>query len=216
MSWADDVERFSVQMALLGVLVMAMRLAWTRSAVGGVLIMKAGISIKTQILYFILFLARYCNVFWTFSSTSDASLKLVYIGLSFYVVYLMVNPTVKVGDIKKDAFPYEIIVGVSILLSTSFGIWNGSGLPTILENLSMYLESVAILPQLTFTYQTRSKGNLGPEYLFVLGIYRIARIVSRALMLFSGIPLDWVSVLFGLVGVGLYADMVYVYLVETR
>ncbi|KAI8833571.1 ER lumen protein retaining receptor-domain-containing protein [Chytridium lagenaria] len=193
MSWIQDAERFS---------------AWTRSAVG--------ISIKTQILYFLLFLARYGNVFWTFSSTSDVALKLVYIGLAFYVVYLMVNPTVRVGDIKKDAFPYEIIIGISFVLAVSSGLWFGSSVSEILESFSMYMESVAIVPQLTFTYQTRQKGNLGPEYLLVLGIYRLARIFSRLLMFFTGVPLDWVAVVFGLVGVGFYVDMVYVYLFETR
>ncbi|KAJ3097614.1 endoplasmic reticulum retention protein [Phlyctochytrium bullatum] len=208
MTLVADLEHFSVQMALLGVLVMALRLAWTRSAVG--------ISAKSQILYFLLFLARYIHVLWTFNSTSDVSLKLVYIGLSFYVVYLIINPSVKVGDIRKDWFPYEIIIGVSLLLAVTVGFWRGSGISLILEDFSMYIESVAIVPQLTFTYQTRSKGNLGPEYLLVLGIYRFARLASKGLMLFSGLALDWFAALFGLVGLGLYVDMVYVYLVETR
>ncbi|KAJ3107604.1 hypothetical protein HDU97_003598 [Phlyctochytrium planicorne] len=208
MSWVEDAERFSVQMALLGVLLMAMRLAWTRSAVG--------ISIKSQLLYFILFFARYCNVFWTFTSASDVGLKVVYIGLSFCVVYLIIHPSVRVGDIKKDWFPYEFLVLAALVLAVGGGFWSGSGLSEILSLFSMYLESIAILPQLTFTWTTKSKGNLGPEYLFVLGIYRFARIVSRGLTILSGMPFDWVSLLFGVLGLGLYVDMVYVFLVEAR
>ncbi|KAJ3172405.1 endoplasmic reticulum retention protein [Irineochytrium annulatum] len=182
-----------------------MRVAWTKSAVG--------ISMKSQVLFFLLFLARYINVLWTWTSVSNSMLKLVYIALSFYVVYLLSNREVKVGDSRKiDVFPYEYIIFGSIGLALVGTLVYGSNLSTTLENFSIYMEALAFLPQLTMTYKSGSAGNLGAEYLTVLSIYRIARIFSRSIAILTGVPINWMGLLAGVIGLIVHVETCYVYL----
>ena len=49
-----------------------------------------GLSLKTQILYVVVYFTRYLDLFTKFYSLYNTSLKLVFIASSIYTVYVMV------------------------------------------------------------------------------------------------------------------------------
>ena len=66
---------------LSSILVLLLRLRVTKNA--------AGISIKTQELYFLVFVTRYLDLFTTYYSLYNTLMKITYIGLTAYIVYMV-------------------------------------------------------------------------------------------------------------------------------
>jgi hypothetical protein len=85
-------------------------------------------------------------------------------------------------------------------------------------NIATYLEAVALFPQMTLTWTSKGRGNLGWEWLIVLGLCRFIQ-VSRWLYYGGafcgsvhdsvGSSLSWWWVV--LLALFAYIDMVYVY-----
>ena len=78
-------------------------------------------------------------------------------------------------------------------------------------SFSIWLESVAILPQLLLLQRTGEAENVTTHYLFALGIYRGLYIPNWIWRYFSEGHFDPIAVLAGLVQTGLYADFFYIY-----
>jgi hypothetical protein len=66
---------------VLSIFVLLLRLRVTKNAVG--------ISIKTQELYLIVFIARYLDLFTTFYSVYNSVMKLLYISTTSYIIYMV-------------------------------------------------------------------------------------------------------------------------------
>jgi ER lumen protein retaining receptor len=49
----------------------------------------AGVSLKTQELYLLVFLTRYVDIFWNFISIYNTIMKIIFIGTTAATVYLM-------------------------------------------------------------------------------------------------------------------------------
>lgn len=71
---------------------------------------------------------------------------------------------------------------------------------------SIYLESVAILPQLFMLQRTGEAETITTHYLFALGAYRALYIPNWIYRYFAESLIDPISVVAGLVQTGLYAD----------
>lgn len=77
-----NIFRFVGDMChLSSILVLLLRLRVTKNA--------AGISIKTQELYFLVFVTRYLDLFTTYYSLYNTLMKITYIGLTAYIVYMV-------------------------------------------------------------------------------------------------------------------------------
>ena len=61
-----------------------------------------GLSLKTQILYVVVYFTRYLDLFTKFYSLYNTSLKLVFIASSIYTVYVMVYKYKKPIQIKSN------------------------------------------------------------------------------------------------------------------
>lgn len=168
-----------------------------------------GISFKTQELYVAVFLTRYLDLLWNYVSLYNEAMKVFFIGSSCYIVYLMRVKFRPTNDPSIDTFRTEFIVGPAFLLGLVF---NYEFIPSeILWSFSIFLESVAILPQLFLLQRTGEAETITTHYLAALGAYRALYIPNWILRYWTEGNVDVIAVLAGLVQTGLFADFFYVY-----
>lgn len=185
-------------------------------------LVPAGVSLKTQQLYALVFATRYLDLLFTFISlynrqeperpcrtlpSSDAPppdpcsvMKIVFLGATFKIVhYMMYDKVVRsTYDKEHDSFRSEYIVGpcavLALLLHSQFNFVEASPpegvvlrrrAPTpscpllqVLWTFSIYLEALAILPQLVVLQRTKNIDNLTGNYVFLLGSYRALYILN--------------------------------------
>lgn len=168
-----------------------------------------GISFKTQALYVTVFVTRYLDLFWEWVSLYNFVMKIFFISSSCYILYLMKYKYRPTHDPSIDTFRVEYLVGPCVLLAF---IFNYEFKPSeILWSFSIYLESVAILPQLFMLQRTGEAETITTHYLAALGAYRALYIPNWIYRYFSEGVVDPIAVTAGLVQTALYVDFFYVY-----
>ncbi|PWN25786.1 putative ERD2-ER lumen protein-retaining receptor [Jaminaea rosea] len=167
-----------------------------------------GISFKTQILYSVVFISRYLNVF-TEDSLYRFIMKVFFIGSSLYIVYLMKVKFRPTHDPAIDTIRLEYLLGPCFVLALLFNY--GFNPVEILWSFSIFLESVAILPQLFMLQRTGEAETITTHYLFALGAYRALYIPNWIYRYLSEHFVDPISIVAGLVQTGLYADFFWIY-----
>jgi len=178
----------------------------------------AGISFQTQALYALIFCCRYLDLFWNFWSIYNWIFKAIFIITSLVIVYWMKlkDPYKKTYDAKLDDFKGWVLIIPCFILALFFHV---SFTPfEILWAFSIYLESVAILPQLIMVQKTAREHqgtvrNITSHYVFCLGTYRALYLLNWVYRYFTEPkywdPIAWVS---GLIQTALYSDFLYYYL----
>ncbi|TDL23097.1 ER lumen protein retaining receptor [Rickenella mellea] len=187
---------------LASILILLHKIQTTRSC--------RGISFKTQALYVVVFLTRYLDLFlgdWV--SLYNTAMKLFFIGSSCYILYLMKLRFRPTHDPAIDTFRVEYLVGPSLILALIFNY--KYTLVEILWAFSIYLEAVAIMPQLFMLQRTGEAETITTHYLAALGAYRGLYIPNWIYRYFSDGTVDPIAVIAGLVQTGLYLDFFYVY-----
>ncbi|MCO5613798.1 hypothetical protein L7F22_068076 [Adiantum nelumboides] len=176
-----------------------------------------GISFKTQLLYSIVFVTRYLDIFAdAHRSLYRFLMKCFFIGSSIYVLYLMRVKYRPTHDPAIDTIRLEYLLGPAALLALIFHYREaGAGFFSTLQEIfwafSIYLESVAILPQLFMLQRTGEAETITTHYLFALGAYRALYIPNWIYRYFAEGSIDPISILAGLVQTGLYLDFFYIY-----
>ncbi|KZV89098.1 ER lumen protein retaining receptor [Exidia glandulosa HHB12029] len=169
-----------------------------------------GISFKTQALYVAVFCARYLDLLtFNFVSFYNVIMKLFFIGSSVYILYLMRVRFRPTHDPSIDTFRIEYLLGPSALLALVFNY--RFTLIEVLWAFSIYLESVAILPQLFMLQRTGEAETITTHYLAALGAYRALYIPNWIYRYYSEGNVDPIAVVSGIVQTGLYLDFFYVY-----
>ena len=109
----------------------------------------SGISLKTQELYVIVFVARYLDLFWNFLSIYNWVMKVIFITASLSIVYIIRFgvPHKDTYNKEDDAFPTQYLLIPTVLLGMA-GNQDHSSPFEMVWAFSIYLEAVAILPQL--------------------------------------------------------------------
>ncbi|XP_043693901.1 ER lumen protein-retaining receptor-like [Telopea speciosissima] len=173
----------------------------------------AGISLKTQELYVIVFLARYLDLFTKYFSLYNTIMKLVFIATSISIVwYMRYHKVVKQTYSKdQDTFRHYFLLLPCFLLALV--IHRNFTVTEVLWTFSLYLEAVAILPQLVLLQTSRNIDNLTGNYVFLLGAYRALYLVNWVYRFFTeNHQLRLIPWLSGLVQTALYADFFYYYI----
>lgn len=132
-----------------------------------------GISFKSQLLYSVVFLTRYMDLFFE-TSLYRFVMKIFFIASSCYILYLMKIKFRPTHDPAIDTIRLEYLMGPAFVLALIFH-YNYEGSSTFREifwAFSIYLESVAILPQLFMLQRTGEAETITTHYLFALGAYR--------------------------------------------
>ncbi len=169
----------------------------------------AGISLRTQILYSVVFITRYIDLTFRYVSLYNTLMKMFFIGSSIYIVYLMLFKFKNSETQKIDNFKIEYLIGGSFLLSLIFNY--GFQFTEILWSFSLWLESVAILPQLFMLQRTGEAQTLTTHYIFALGIYRALYIPNWFYRWFAEGRFDALAVFTGIIQTLIYSDFFYIY-----
>lgn len=169
----------------------------------------AGISFKSQALYAGVFVLRYSDLLFSFYSLYNTVMKIFFIASSLYILYLMKVPFKPTNDPNIDTFRIEYLLGFSGILSFLFHYH--LSLFEIVWSFSIWLEAVAILPQLMLLQRTGEAETITTHYLFALGIYRGLYILNWIYRYLSEGYFDPISLTAGIIQTGLYTDFFYIY-----
>jgi len=141
-------------------------------------------------------------------------MKIIFIGLTAMVVYLMMRRFHKSYDREADWFPHWVLIPPCVILGF---IWNesteGWWSPfEILWAFSIYLEAVTIMPQLVLLQRTGNVENLTSNYIVSLGGYRALYLIN---WIYRFLTEDgyrhWLVWIAGTVQTLLYVDFFYYY-----
>lgn len=136
-------------------------------------------------------------------------MKIVFIGATAYTVYLMKTDFRPTHDPKIDTLNVQyLLLGSCVLALISAYQYTIS---EVLWAFSIWLESVAILPQLFMVQRTGEAETITTHYIFALGIYRALYIPNWLYRYFAEGHSDWVATLAGIVQTILYSDFFYIY-----
>lgn len=189
---------------LLAIIVLLLKIWKTRSC--------AGISGKSQILFAIVYLARYLDLFTTFVSVYNSVMKVVFIGASLATIFLMFAKFRATYDRNHDSFRIEFLIIPAIILSLLIN--HDFTVLEVLWTFSIYLESVAILPQLFLVSKTGEAESITSHYLFALGSYRGLYLINWIWRYFMENHYDLIAIFAGLVQTILYCDFFYLYITK--
>ena len=172
-----------------------------------------GVSAKTFEIYLLVFCTRYLDLFMYFISLYNTIMKILFIGASVYILYLMrynKKYSIDYDRIKDDSFPHVYLIPFALIMTFIIHKdWTWWGLTW---SFSLWLESVAVFPQITII--SKSNGTLAyiAHYLAALGSYRFFYILLWIYRYVKYRTLSWVSIFSGVLQVLLYADFFYLYI----
>ncbi|KAK8809671.1 hypothetical protein WA158_000614 [Blastocystis sp. Blastoise] len=201
---------------LLSFIVLILKLKKSRSAYG--------ISLKTQLLYMIVFMCRYLDLIkvvlhpsrlFTFLTLYNTTMKILYILLTAYIVFLMtsVQPYKSTYDKTLDTFR---ILEFAIIPCATLALFvrrhTDSFFFDYTWTFSIYLEAICIMPQLMVLQRYREIENLTSNYVFLLGAYRLLYILNWVVRYATESNYsNWIVWISGVVQTGLYIDFFYYY-----
>ncbi|MFH4978635.1 hypothetical protein AB6A40_005344 [Gnathostoma spinigerum] len=187
---------------LIAIFILAIKMWKTRSV--------AGISGRSQALFAIVFTSRYLDLFTNFISIYNSVMKVFFLISSYGTLYLMWVKFKPTYDRNHDTFRVEFLVIpcaiLSILVNHEFTVLE------ILWTFSIYLESVAIMPQLFMLSKTGSAETITAHYLFALGMYRALYLLNWIYRYYTESFFDPIAVIAGIVQTVLYIDFFYLYI----
>lgn len=187
-----------------------------------------GISLKTQVLYALVFCTRYLDLFYNFTSLYNWVMKIIFIASSCAIVYVMkFHPHVsKSYEPNVDNMRMQFIIVPCFLLGLVINDYEYKDVANfsyvywfveVLWAFSIYLEAVAIVPQLIVIhrYATQQSGfveNLTSHYVFCLGGYR-AMYLLNWIYRFMTEPhyRAWIVWISGVIQTLMYCDFFYYY-----
>ncbi|XP_048377560.1 ER lumen protein-retaining receptor 3 [Stegostoma tigrinum] len=172
----------------------------------------AGISGKSQLLFALVFTTRYLDLFTTFISVYNTTMKIIFLLCIYVTVYLIYIKYSSTFDRENDTFRVEfILVPVAGL---SFLVNHDHAPLEILWTFSIYLESVAILPQLFMITKTGEAETITTHYLFFLGLYRALYLANWIWRYHTEGFFDQIAVVAGVVQTIFYCDFFYLYVTK--
>jgi ER lumen protein retaining receptor len=186
---------------LLAIIILLLKIWKTRSC--------SGISGKSQILFAIVYITRYLDLFTNFISLYNSFMKVVFIGAALATLYLMYVKFKATYDRNHDTFRIEFLLIPVTLLAL---LVNHEFTPLeILWTFSIYLESVAILPQLFLVSKTGEAETITSHYLMALGSYRALYLMNWIWRYYFEGFYDLIAIVAGVVQTVLYCDFFYLY-----
>ncbi|CAG0893470.1 unnamed protein product [Darwinula stevensoni] len=189
---------------LLAVIILLLKIWKSRSC--------AGISGRSQLLFAIVYTTRYLDLLTNFVSIYNSVMKVVFIAASYATLYLMYMKFKATYDHNHDTFRIEFLLipvtALALLVNHEFSVLE------ILWTFSIYLESVAILPQLFMVSKTGEAESITSHYLFALGSYRALYLLNWIYRYYFEGFFDPIAVVAGVVQTVLYCDFFYLYITK--
>ncbi|EEA05496.1 ER lumen protein retaining receptor protein, putative [Cryptosporidium muris RN66] len=195
---------FGDMLHLLSIFLLLVKLRKSKSCLG--------ISCRMQEIYLIVFCSRYIDLLWSFVSVYNSLMKVIFIGSTSYCIYLMRYqiPISRTYDKSADNFSYQkyLLLPALLLGIITSDKWIFS---EILWGFSIWLESVAILPQLILLQKMREVENLTSNYVVTMGLYRLFYIFNWIYRFYIQHYVNWVGWIGGVIQTAIYVDFFYYY-----
>eukprot|EP00899_Mesostigma_viride_P022249 jgi/Mesvir1/3208/Mv16358-RA.1 len=172
----------------------------------------AGVSLKTQELYALVFVTRYLDIFKNFVSVYNTSMKIIFLVTAFTIIWLMRRHRVvsQTYDKEQDTFRVVFLIVPAAVIACIFN--HEFTVVEVLWTFSLYLEAVAILPQLVLLQRTRNVDNLTGNYVFMLGAYRAIYLLNWIFRYLTETHYkQWIVWIAGTVQTLIYCDFFYYY-----
>lgn len=189
---------------LLAIIVLLLKIWKTRSC--------AGISGKSQILFAVVYTTRYLDLITTYISAYNTIMKIVFIGASYATLYLIYLKFKATYDHNHDTFRIEFLLAPALILALLIN--HDFNVLEVLWTFSIYLESVAILPQLFLVSKTGEAESITSHYLFALGSYRALYLLNWVYRYLAEEHYDLIAIVAGVVQTVLYCDFFYLYITK--
>ncbi|KAG0441273.1 ER lumen protein-retaining receptor 2 [Dictyocoela muelleri] len=178
----------------------------------------SGLSYKTQLLYLIVFMTRYIDIFrMSFKSllmTYNFFMKILFLVSQSILVYLIRVRYFYSYDAALDSFNVLGLLGPSAGLAFILMAKTKTFFMAIEEYLwtfSVLLEAVAVLPQLIQLQDSGEAETLTSQYILYLGLYRLFYVFNWILKIFSGSKVNHMLMASGIIQSLLYVDFFVVY-----
>ncbi|CAB3367532.1 ER lumen protein-retaining receptor [Cloeon dipterum] len=189
---------------LLAIIILLRKIWMSRSC--------AGISGKSQLLFGLVYTTRYLDLITSYISLYNSVMKVVFLAASYATIYLMYVKFKATYDHNHDTFRIEFLVvpavALALLINHDFQVVE------ILWTFSIYLESVAILPQLFMVSKTGEAESITSHYLFALGVYRGLYLLNWIYRFWAEDHYDLIAIVAGVVQTVLYCDFFYLYITK--
>ena len=117
-------------------------------------------------------MSRYLDLFFSFISIYNTVMKLFFISSSCCIIWYMRFHRVVRQTYDKEQDTFRVIFLIMPCLILALVINHDFTIPEILWTFSIYLEAVAILPQLVLLQRTKNVDTLTGNYVFLLSGYR--------------------------------------------
>lgn len=180
----------------------------------------AGISLKTQILYMIVFSTRYLDILFTKPWHSaltfyNTIMKILFLTSSAYTIHLIYRRYKHTYDKVHDTFRIEFLILGAAVAALVFHL--KLTIFEIIWAFSVFLESVAIIPQLYLLQKTGEVENITSHYIFSLGAYRALYIFNWVWRYFMEHRRNqWLAWGCGTIQTIIYADFFYYYILSRK
>jgi len=168
-------------------------------------------------LYALVFITRYLDLFFNFISIYNTTMKLIFISTACMIIWYMRFHKVvsQTYDKEQDTFRYVFLIAPSLTLALLLN--HEFTVTEVLWTFSIYLEAIAILPQLVLLQRTKNVDTLTGNYVFLLGGYRGLYLLNWIYRYFTE-PLyrQWIVWSSGIVQTAIYCDFFYYYIKSWR
>lgn len=177
-------------------------------------------------MYALVFVTRYLDLFWNFDYYLT-TMKVIYISATFYIMYLMRYKFRASYDKEHDSFRVIFLIApcaiLSLIINQELSLSEVSLHPKkknlyfqkVLWTFSIYLEAVAIFPQLVLLQRTNEVENITADYIFCLGAYRTLYLINWIYRYFTEDDYSqWIVWISGLIQTALYIDFFYYYVMR--
>jgi len=130
----------------------------------------AGVSGKSQILFALVWTTRYLDLFTEFISVYNTATKVFFKWTSFAILVLVYYKFRHTFDREQDTFRIECLIGPCLLLALAVN--QQFSFLEVMWTFNVYLEAVAILPQMSMLLKMNSPETIVRDYCFALAAYR--------------------------------------------
>ena len=156
-------------------------------------------------------------------------MKIFFLASAYATLYLMFVKFRATYDANHDTFRAELLVipvtALAFLVNHEFSVVEVSSRMSstgtliiarsqILWTFSIYLEAVAIMPQLYMVSKTGEAETITSHYLFCLGLYRCLYIFNWVWRYYTESFYDLIAIVAGIVQTILYCDFFYLYITK--
>uniref|UniRef100_A0A0N4Z9T5 ER lumen protein-retaining receptor n=1 Tax=Parastrongyloides trichosuri TaxID=131310 RepID=A0A0N4Z9T5_PARTI len=169
----------------------------------------SGLSGKSLVLFALVFTTRYLDLFTTYISLYNTAMKIFFIASSYATVFFFYHMFKHSANLEQDNFRVEILIIPAAILACVINAQFTA--LEVLWTFSIYLEAVAILPQMFMLQQRGEAETITAHYLFCLGLYRGLYILNWIYRYQTEQFYDPIAIVAGVVQTVLYADFFYIY-----